>query len=564
MKYENIPTEDRPSPADTTTWGRTSSIRGRFLLAALGLVLGCSVVNFVVLGFFHDAVDRSGRRHLGEVTSLETAIEILNLTTRIDELARVITTDESEGGVISAYREIRQAVLVAERNLLGGPDGIVDISMAPALATIAQVRQAATLVFSARIAALRNETPQGRAVTVEHRAMLQAAIGRLVHHARGEADEALRRTARTADAIIVTSAQAMVVACISIVALLPPMFFGYRRLVVRGLMARLEVIRDAMLADLSRAAPRPVPVGGQDEIGAMARALDVLLGRAHDLHRAQESLAVERRRLNEVIENVDVAILGVDTDGRIERGNHVATEMFAAGHLPGLYLVDLIACLPPPGRDGRQAGDAIGLRGDRSSFPVHVAMTPLDEDPLRLRVVIVHDLTERRRVESALRREALVDDLTGQLNRRGFFERAEQECLRAERHALALTVLMIDIDHFKRINDAHGHAAGDAVLVAIAAELRRQCRETDIVGRLGGEEFVVLLPETDASGAGIFAERLRRAVAALPRLPSGLTSTISIGLAGRRPGESVADLMIRADAGLYNAKRSGRNQVAVA
>jgi diguanylate cyclase (GGDEF)-like protein len=124
---------------------------------------------------------------------------------------------------------------------------------------------------------------------------------------------------------------------------------------------------------------------------------------------------------------------------------------------------------------------------------------------------------------------------------------------------------MIDIDHFKAINDTHGHAVGDQVLCAIAKRMLAGLRRSDIAGRYGGEEFAMVLPETDAEAAArVVGERLRAAVAGLPvdTAEGGLTVTISVGVAAVRTGrESLLDALTRADAALYTAKRAGRNQV---
>ncbi len=161
------------------------------------------------------------------------------------------------------------------------------------------------------------------------------------------------------------------------------------------------------------------------------------------------------------------------------------------------------------------------------------------------------------------RRRAAVDDLTGLFGRAHFLREARREISRARRSGKPLSALMIDADHFKRINDDHGHAAGDEVLRALARTLVEVTRETDVVGRLGGEEFAVLLPEAAIEGACIAAERLRRAVAATLIDVAGtrLTLTVSVGVAEWGDGESTDGLLKRADAAMYLAKGGGRDRV---
>jgi diguanylate cyclase (GGDEF)-like protein len=164
-----------------------------------------------------------------------------------------------------------------------------------------------------------------------------------------------------------------------------------------------------------------------------------------------------------------------------------------------------------------------------------------------------------------LRRLANIDALTGILNRRSFVERAEVEIMRARRAGKPLCVLMLDIDHFKQINDTYGHAGGDTALRALAQTLRGAIRPSDLLGRLGGEEFAVLLPDTAPEAALVLAERLRAVVDQSLVNFGGLAirQTVSIGCAAGLDGEAGLDALLRdADHALYAAKAAGRNRVA--
>ena len=161
---------------------------------------------------------------------------------------------------------------------------------------------------------------------------------------------------------------------------------------------------------------------------------------------------------------------------------------------------------------------------------------------------------------------ATVDPLTGCHNRRSLMDKLEQELDRARRYGLAISVLMIDLDRFKTVNDTYGHLVGDRVLQQLGDLLRRQVRTVDVVARYGGEEFVVVLPETDEEGAVVFAERLRVAVSEndFSDAAEKLNATVSIGVAGT-PGDNIGsgeELIGSADKALYVAKANGRNQVA--
>ncbi len=179
-----------------------------------------------------------------------------------------------------------------------------------------------------------------------------------------------------------------------------------------------------------------------------------------------------------------------------------------------------------------------------------------------------------RELSGPLRLAALVEDskrladmdgLTGLMNRRAFLVAMQSELPRCDRHAYPLAFLLLDVDHFKSINDRGGHAVGDRVLAALGATLKREMRVSDVVARWGGEEFVVALTSTDATGGRIAAERLRRFVEVMDvRSETGehIPVTVSVGLAARAAGESVDSVVDRADRAMYSAKATGRNRVA--
>ena len=157
------------------------------------------------------------------------------------------------------------------------------------------------------------------------------------------------------------------------------------------------------------------------------------------------------------------------------------------------------------------------------------------------------------------------DELTGIFNRRYLFEILAREMERVRRHPAPVSVLLLDIDHFKRVNDEHGHHAGDEVLRRFAKVAQKEVRSVDVLARYGGEEFSVLCTQTPAAAAGalVVAERVRKAIeeTAFDDVAKGLHVTVSIGVATYRPGESATELYVRADEALYRAKRAGRNRV---
>jgi diguanylate cyclase (GGDEF)-like protein/PAS domain S-box-containing protein len=172
---------------------------------------------------------------------------------------------------------------------------------------------------------------------------------------------------------------------------------------------------------------------------------------------------------------------------------------------------------------------------------------------------VTRDISERKAFEAELRNFAVTDGLTGVWNRRQGTELLAAD-LAARRPGQALSLLMLDIDHFKAINDTFGHQAGDHVLIEIASRLRRSLRGNDMVARWGGEEFIVLVRDCALPDAGRLAENIRAAIAEVPFGPMGRI-TVSIGAAEARDNEDLQSWLSRADQALYRAKRAGRNEV---
>ena len=164
---------------------------------------------------------------------------------------------------------------------------------------------------------------------------------------------------------------------------------------------------------------------------------------------------------------------------------------------------------------------------------------------------------------TAQEENALTDELTKLANRRALAQRFLQEMQRARRHHNSIAFMMVDIDHFKQVNDTYGHLNGDAVLAELAQILVSGARESDVCARYGGEEFALILHETTESGARVLAERIRAKVAAAT-FPGGLKLTISVGVAATHEAALFTQLIDRADQALYAAKQGGRNQVRVA
>lgn len=193
---------------------------------------------------------------------------------------------------------------------------------------------------------------------------------------------------------------------------------------------------------------------------------------------------------------------------------------------------------------------------------VQTYASPLDLNGRRLMLCVIHDVTQQNRLRNELENAASRDPLTGLWNRRHFLILLANARDRKLHHDTECSLLILDVDHFKRINDRFGHDKGDEVLVMLAKTLEKRVRETDAVCRWGGEEFAILLPKTDIDNAAHLAERLRVSVAEI-QVPDLPRFSVSIGVARHARDETIESLFRRADAALYQAKAAGRNQVIV-
>ena len=281
---------------------------------------------------------------------------------------------------------------------------------------------------------------------------------------------------------------------------------------------------------------------------------------------------------------LEYAIYLLDRDGHIRSWNAGAARI--KGHTAAAILGQPFAALFTPeeaGRDEpRELLEAAAARGqvlaegwrqrrDGSRFWAESVVTALHDHDGEVYgfAVITRDLTGKKQQEEELRRTqdrsrrywaaAITDALTGAFNRRYLVSHLRGAIDRGEAARAAL--LLFDIDHFKRINDEHGHDAGDLALKRVAELARQMSRDSDMLFRLGGDEFVLYLPGVSKAGATVIAQRLREAIA-LSSPQHGRAVTVSIGVGERKAGDTVESWLRAADAALYEAKQRGRNRVA--
>jgi len=298
--------------------------------------------------------------------------------------------------------------------------------------------------------------------------------------------------------------------------------------------------------------------------------------------------ALNEALYREIVENCADAVIVIDAQQQILSVNNSAAAMF--GHprefvvgqaldllIPDRYRARHRSLVVNYGKTDESArymhersAQIAGLRADGNEFPVNISILKSGKGAHACYVAIIRDVTEQKQTEIELQRLADSDPLTGILNRRTFVARAEQEFLRAQRYDRPLAFAMIDIDNFKAVNDTYGHAVGDHALIHAVGIVTAGLRRPDLFGRWGGEEFALVLPETDEKSALVTVQRLRRRIAETPldrfeALGVPLSITVSIGVAARKPvdepaGNTLEDMINRADQALYLAKRTGRNR----
>lgn len=199
-------------------------------------------------------------------------------------------------------------------------------------------------------------------------------------------------------------------------------------------------------------------------------------------------------------------------------------------------------------------------RRDGTRIDVEIAAMQISYDGRPASQLVLRDISRRKQLEDELRRLATTDQLTGAYNRLHFDSHLEHMMRQAQRFASPLSLLLLDIDHFKRANDEHGHHVGDRILCQLVDTIAGTLRATDILARWGGEEFAILAPETELAGALHLAEKIRVCIAETAFQPVGHV-TLSCGVAQYRADEAADDFFRRVDAATYTAKRNGRNQV---
>ncbi|HEX5372892.1 MAG TPA: diguanylate cyclase [Aquabacterium sp.] len=322
---------------------------------------------------------------------------------------------------------------------------------------------------------------------------------------------------------------------------------------------------------------------GQVAVALMLLALGVAAW-AQAVQQAQRAALRAHRdaytqELQDLYDNAPCGYHSLDADGRVVRMNRTelswlgyqANEVVGQMHYADLVLPETRALFLERFQDFMRGVELADLqimlrRRDGSALPVSLNASAVRNEAGEVvsSRTTVTDITERHRLELELQSQARTDPMTGVSNRRDFYDHGARELARAQRSGKPVSVLMLDIDHFKKVNDSHGHHAGDLVLKGVAEACVKHLRSHDLFARMGGEEFAALLPETDLNAAREVANRMREALAAM-RVTHGderLSVTVSVGVASQTDSQDDLDrLLVRADEHLYQAKSAGRNRV---
>jgi diguanylate cyclase (GGDEF)-like protein/PAS domain S-box-containing protein len=355
---------------------------------------------------------------------------------------------------------------------------------------------------------------------------------------------------------------ALLFIAVGLVLIVSAIYWFARRTVVDHIVSINRAMATAATGDLTqRLSERK-----GDEIGFMARSFNRM---SDELLQIYAGLRDERSKLTTIIRGADSGIVVTDSEQQIVLVNPSACKMLGKDEAQ-VVRDGLMATLDDPewlaAEFNRQAWDpkpALLQRG-KQMLSVQASVIRDAGGAMIGSAVLLRDVTREKALEETLRRESITDALTGLYNRRHFDETITAEFKRWQRYQQPFSIIMVDIDHFKKFNDTHGHECGDRVLAAIGKVLGNISTHLSVACRYGGEELVVILPGSVESAAAGLAEALRQAVAAL--MIDGMGVTASFGVAGV-PGHRVEDgnaLLRLADDALYRAKASGRNRVCVA
>jgi diguanylate cyclase (GGDEF)-like protein/PAS domain S-box-containing protein len=310
-------------------------------------------------------------------------------------------------------------------------------------------------------------------------------------------------------------------------------------------------------------------------VGVMAVLSLVFAAEVTQHKRSVERVEQMAERFEIAVESAPNAMVMVDRGGKIALVNSQAVKMFGYNReeLIGQSVEVLIPerfrgghpghrtefSSSPQARPMGEGRDLYAVRKDGSEFPVEIGLNPIETDDELLVMSAIVDITERKRAEEQIRHLAVTDPLTGLANYRRLLEVLDSEIMRHSRTGRSFAVLLLDLDKLKKINDAHGHLVGSRALCRVANILRIHCRAIDTPARYGGDEFVLVLPETESAAAAQVAQRVSEQVNSDGDEPS---ISVSIGIAVYpQDGKTIDELFVAADRALYRDKDTSKRKL---
>lgn len=579
------------------------SLRGQFRLALSALVFLIVAGGLTAIHSLRVITDSSRNLAEGRLARLQDAQGVIQSTLLIERNTNRMLTAESRQGMRDNYAEIIKQLesldgLVARLGRAEGDVSVLALHQASELFRntthiVARLQdellqEEAAVVPTAGSGISRNPAAQRRLLERREQfrdfhgelegqvAGMNAAAGELTSRLTRDYREAVRQLAATSqqDQQLVLL---LLLGSLLLAWLVSRVFLGVH--VVDRLLKVSQYLR---FGETNHACPL-IPVQGSDEIGEMARAVEQFLKDRQQLVEAQSALRQNEELLRSMTDAVQSGVLLIDDQDRIQFVNPAAERLFGYGRaeIIGAKLHELL--VPEPLRQRAREGLAtyartgagpglehpiefMARRKDGSEVCVQIAVGRVRKDDHWWAVGAAIDISAHKAREQDLEHLAGTDQLTGVGNRRSFLQLAEHELKRCRRAKLTMYLLMFDLDHFKTINDTHGHATGDEVLRVFAGVCISGLRDSDAFGRIGGEEFAAVLTGLSRENALMVAERIRTAFVGVTVLVTGqertIATSVSIGLVRIDPAaDTVEGGLRKADAALYLAKAQGRNRV---
>jgi diguanylate cyclase (GGDEF)-like protein len=487
--------------------------------------------------------------------------------------ARQVSINSVDGPLVGrplVFAATRQATVLSPHGLVG----YVTVSVPFDGSLVAALRRRSGLAPADSLAILRGDSIVASSPAVP--GTLSAPVGQMTTVSVGDArfrtlvapavagDAAVRFAVLSPqsriDAANSSSRNRLLLGLIASLALVSLVAYFEGRSIVRTLRGLAEAAHGIARGSLSER----VPVRGRDEFAMLGTAFNDM---ANQLESRLAELEAERSRLRDAIARFGEALSATHDINQLLRVI-VEAAVEATGASGARLLADDGTMVEAGNPDAEGERLEFGLTASRTAFGTLTIAGDSFDDEQRMAAGSLAShaaiALENARLHRVVERQALVDDLTGIANRRQCEDAMTVEIARAERLGTTLTLVLADLDGFKTVNDAHGHAVGDDVLRKFSAALRATVRDSDLAGRWGGEEFLLLLPGADATGGALLADRVREAFSErsfVGRDGETVTVTCSFGVAQHRPGGDERELFAAADRALYRAKRAGKNRV---